>query len=92
VELREIIRVDGLYCVGCGVCIETCPHEALQFVEGQSRLVGDAYCEACGNCVSSCSNGALSMVSRHAAPFDEAATAKRLALRERVRKLAEEGA
>jgi len=88
-EQREIIRVDGLYCAGCGVCVEACPHEALQLVEGQSRLVGDAYCEACGSCVPECCHGALSLSTRHAAPFDAEATAKRLALRERVRRLAE---
>jgi ferredoxin len=90
-ESREIIRVDGLFCAGCGVCVDACPNEALQLVEGQSRLVGDVYCEACGSCLPECTHGALSLTPRHAAPFDAEATARRLALRARVRALAGDG-
>jgi ferredoxin len=51
--------------------------------------VGDVYCQGCGTCVPECPHGALSVISRHAAPYDAEAAAKRVALRQRMRKLAE---
>ena len=30
---KEPIRIDGLLCTGCGVCISVCPHGALEAVE-----------------------------------------------------------
>ncbi|MFT3914993.1 MAG: 4Fe-4S binding protein [Anaeromyxobacteraceae bacterium] len=86
--LREIVGFVGADCTGCGLCITECPNEALHTVNGRSRLAGEAFCEGCGLCVEVCRHGAASLERREAAPFDAAATKKRLALRQRMRELA----
>ncbi|MFO0583937.1 MAG: 4Fe-4S binding protein [Anaeromyxobacter sp.] len=86
---RVIVRPKGEDCTGCGLCVTECPNEALLTVNGRSRLAGEAFCEGCGLCLEVCRHGALSMETREAAPYDDAATRKRLALRQRMRRLAE---
>ena len=50
-------------CVGCGICVELCPHHAIP-----SSLIGfissiaeidDQKCDGCGKCIQACSHGAL---------------------------------
>ena len=50
-------------CVGCGQCVEACPHEAVSLVE--NRLVTDAEkCILCGRCVDVCLAGARQIIGR----------------------------
>ncbi|MFW9894425.1 MAG: 4Fe-4S binding protein [Candidatus Thorarchaeota archaeon] len=50
-------------CVGCGICVELCPHSAIP-----SSLIGfissiaeidETKCNGCGKCVQVCSHGAI---------------------------------
>jgi pyruvate formate lyase activating enzyme len=64
----ELIRAepDLLYtlskCVGCGSCIDVCPHGALSFDENDAILIDREKCDACGECVEACPEGALELV------------------------------
>jgi NADH-quinone oxidoreductase subunit F len=58
-------------CIGCGLCQTACAEmgaEALQFVEGNGRLVFSNFllpakvCMGCGACANSCPTGALQVV------------------------------
>ncbi len=50
--------IDPARCVGCGVCIQVCPFQAIAFDEKQVAMVNEALCKGCGNCVSSCRSSA----------------------------------
>ncbi|WP_135611371.1 4Fe-4S binding protein [Methanococcoides sp. AM1] len=48
-------------CVGCGVCVDDCPAEAIS-MDGDNIAVVDAdKCTECGICVDSCPSEAISM-------------------------------
>ena len=49
-------------CSGCGICIASCPFEAISLNE-KTKLaeVAEAVCEGCGTCIASCPSGALSL-------------------------------
>ena len=57
--------VADLRCVGCGLCVEVCPFQAIDLVE--RRLfenvaeVDETLCKGCGLCVSACRGKALSL-------------------------------
>ncbi len=51
------IRIDEDKCIGCGVCVDTCPYGALVVVDGTAR-VGDG-CVLCGVCADNCETGAI---------------------------------
>ncbi len=52
-------KVDRNTCTGCGVCIESCPVEAIG-LEDDKAVVNDN-CTECGSCVDACPNSALSL-------------------------------
>jgi heterodisulfide reductase subunit A len=69
--------VDELICSGCGVCVDTCPVEAIELTEepvpvvtfGVATVVGGVKkvakvgdgCIGCGSCASICPSGAMSL-------------------------------
>ena len=56
-----VSRVEEEQCVGCGICAEVCPFEAISVSDGVA-IVDWALCMGCGVCVSTCGEGALSLV------------------------------
>ena len=44
-------------CIGCKLCIKSCPYGAIDMVEGKARL--NDKCISCGACVSACKVGAI---------------------------------
>jgi heterodisulfide reductase subunit A len=60
-----VVRVDGLVCSGCGVCIELCPYGARSIPE-QPKIaeVNRALCEGCGACVAACPNKACELINQ----------------------------
>jgi ferredoxin len=55
--------VDSEKCVGCGVCEETCPFDAISIEE--CARVDVQRCIGCGRCVQECPKGALSLRPTH---------------------------
>jgi NAD-dependent dihydropyrimidine dehydrogenase PreA subunit len=47
-------------CVGCGLCVDVCPNNAIKMVDGVAVIDPDA-CIDCGACVGECPNGAITM-------------------------------
>jgi heterodisulfide reductase subunit A len=58
-------QVRELWCVGCGLCVEVCPYQAIEMVERRPfqtvAQVNETLCKGCGLCVSACRGKALSL-------------------------------
>ena len=50
-------------CISCGYCLDTCPNEAHQMLDGRHVIERDR-CEVCGACTVECYSGALELVGR----------------------------
>lgn len=48
-------------CVGCGVCVDDCPAEAISMDDENIAVVDADACTECGICVDSCPSEAISM-------------------------------
>lgn len=51
-------------CVGCGICVESCPEASMEVVEkrGQKKVEIDLdFCKGCGICSQVCPFGAIEM-------------------------------
>lgn len=47
-------------CTGCGACVDVCPQDALEVVDGTITL-DTAKCAGCGECIIACAQDALSI-------------------------------
>jgi electron transfer flavoprotein alpha subunit len=54
------IVVDLKKCNGCETCLESCPFDAIEIVEGKAYI--NEYCEACMACLPACPEGAISEI------------------------------
>ena len=59
-------RLEVDLCIGCSVCVVSCPFGALELREDVVE-VDQATCMGCGVCVSTCEVGALSLVRNQSA-------------------------
>jgi NAD-dependent dihydropyrimidine dehydrogenase PreA subunit len=41
-------------CIGCGRCLEVCPHQVFALVEKRAHLVDRDACMECGACAKNC--------------------------------------
>jgi ferredoxin len=62
-----ILQVRKDLCLGCGLCAESCPQQAISLPLGQAQI-DKSRCNHCGICLDVCPNGAiieLTLVSSH---------------------------
>lgn len=52
--MRKIAVIDKGICVACGVCVKTCPKNALSVFRGCYAQVDDSRCVGCGLCAKAC--------------------------------------
>jgi NAD-dependent dihydropyrimidine dehydrogenase PreA subunit len=50
-------------CIGCGVCVEVCPHAVFRMNGRKAVLVSQAACMECGACQVNCPTGAIKVES-----------------------------
>ena len=65
VYLKDVVslQVDQHKCVGCGMCLEVCPHAVLK-MNGKTVLIQDRdACMECGACSRNCPAGAISVLA-----------------------------
>ena len=53
-------KINTDECVGCGVCVDSCPNEAIEVVDGVA-VVNEAECVDCGVCVDECAVEAITV-------------------------------
>ena len=53
-----MLRVRKDLCVGCGLCIENCPQEAVSVQSGKA-WIDRTRCNNCGICLNICPQGAI---------------------------------
>ena len=54
-----MLRVEA--CVGCGVCMDVCPHGVLGLCDKKVQIVDRDGCIECGACALNCPTGAVSV-------------------------------
>jgi NAD-dependent dihydropyrimidine dehydrogenase PreA subunit len=50
-------------CIGCGVCVDVCPHAVFSMNGRKAVLVSQAACMECGACQVNCPTGAITVES-----------------------------
>ncbi|MHA1207890.1 MAG: CoB--CoM heterodisulfide reductase iron-sulfur subunit A family protein [Candidatus Freyarchaeota archaeon] len=55
-------EVDEDLCIGCQLCLDLCPSNAIIFEEGKSMII-EAMCRGCGVCAAGCPSKAITMKS-----------------------------
>ena len=62
--MKYLLKVSTLElfrdkCIGCGICIEVCPHGVLAMNYKKAVIVDSDKCMECGACMTNCAFGAL---------------------------------
>lgn len=65
-ELRYLpnvvtLKLDSEKCIGCGMCIEVCPHAVFALDDKKARIVDRDACMECGACAKNCIADAISV-------------------------------
>ena len=55
------LRLDSDKCVGCGKCVEVCPHAVFAVEERKARIDDRDACMECGACQLNCPSEAISV-------------------------------
>ncbi len=54
-----MIKIDRDKCIGCGVCVDVCPVDALSLDDDEKAVVDEGLCTSCGMCISPCPTDAI---------------------------------
>ncbi len=60
---KYVSMVNSDKCIGCGICRETCPHNAIGVDENLKSKVNPGFCKGCGLCTSVCPTGAIQVMN-----------------------------
>ena len=52
--MKKIAVIDPIVCVACGVCMKSCPRDAISIYRGCYAVVEDEKCVGCGDCMRAC--------------------------------------
>ena len=55
------LRLDPARCIGCGRCVEVCPHAVLTRPDRLAVISDPDACMECGACMKNCPTAALSV-------------------------------
>ena len=60
---RPQIQWLGRSCIGCGICVKTCPESALEKTE-KGIIINRALCNGCGLCTEECPTTAMELLGK----------------------------
>lgn len=55
----ETLKLDEAACIGCGACIDVCPHAVFRVEAGKAIVDRRGACMECGACALNCPVGAI---------------------------------
>jgi len=55
-----VMVVDKELCIGCGICVDKCPNDAIQ-IKKNIAVIDHANCTSCQECAEFCPTGALGL-------------------------------
>jgi len=53
------LALNAEKCVGCGLCLQVCPHQVFSLADGKARIDDRDACMECGACASNCPTEAI---------------------------------
>ena len=53
------LKLQAEKCIGCGRCLEVCPHQVFAIQERKAKLINFESCMECGACAKNCPSAAL---------------------------------
>lgn len=53
------LQLDSEKCIGCGKCVEVCPHRVLKMVDRKASILEKDLCMECGACAKNCPANAI---------------------------------
>ncbi|MEW6685970.1 MAG: 4Fe-4S binding protein [Candidatus Edwardsbacteria bacterium] len=56
---QELPKIDLEKCDGDGTCVDSCPMQVLEIVDGKAKVVRPDDCTACTICVDACPQKAI---------------------------------
>jgi NAD-dependent dihydropyrimidine dehydrogenase PreA subunit len=57
------LELDRSRCVGCGMCLEVCPHAVFRLDNGSAVITRRDACMECGACARNCPTDAIRVVA-----------------------------
>jgi NAD-dependent dihydropyrimidine dehydrogenase PreA subunit len=51
---NNTLRLDEKKCIGCGTCLEVCPHGVFSVEDQKAQILHKRYCMECGACQKNC--------------------------------------
>ncbi|MBQ8642413.1 MAG: 4Fe-4S binding protein [Clostridia bacterium] len=61
---RKYAAAERKVCAACGVCVKTCPREAIMIHKGCYAVIDGTKCIGCGKCAESCPAGCIFLKER----------------------------
>ena len=58
-----MIYIDSQLCDGCGICVNTCPTDAI-ILRGNIAVIEQSLCEECQVCMDKCPRGAILLIEQ----------------------------
>lgn len=55
------LKLDAEKCVGCGMCVNVCPHRVFALQDGKAKIMDLGACMECGACMKNCAFSAVSV-------------------------------
>jgi NAD-dependent dihydropyrimidine dehydrogenase PreA subunit len=55
------LKLDEEKCMGCGMCVNVCPHRVFKLNEGKANIMDLDACMECGACSKNCAFSAISV-------------------------------
>ena len=57
----QTLSFNAERCVGCGRCVEVCPHQVFAIEQRKANIVHREWCMECGACQKNCPVGAVTV-------------------------------